>query len=304
LPFKILHLTDLHDGHPENDGLLSRELDQLPANAGLAPDDRAILLVTGDVIDFPDAGLLERSSSLLRGFQDRTGIPVVVVPGNHDMEDYRFGLDYLQTPGGWNAQKRAFAEAFAWTVRPEGSPLLETLHAPMETVPGCSYRIDRARDDRGRELLFVGLDTVAEDAAFAGGILGAGQLARLEQDLSELAGRDASSRLVLHLHHSPVIGWPGMALRDARELSEVIHRSGARIDFLLFGHTHEGLAHDREPFHGTGRHLGIPHALDGGCLNPDVGPVLRFAEWLEGSRPRRAFRVIQPWDEPAVRDLP
>jgi len=303
MALKIIHITDLHVGHPLNAGLLDQLLAGLPAATGLGADDQIILLVTGDIIDFPEPGPLAEASQALKAFQDRTGIPVVVNPGNHDMEDARIGKDFMGTPLGWAGQKKAFAEAFAWTVRPLGSPLLETVYTPMNTVAGTYYRVDRAQDRDGRVLHLVGLDSVAEDALFAGGSLGKAQLERLASDLAAISHLDAAARTVIHLHHSPVFGFPGMTLTDAPALSHAIARSGAHVDFLVFGHTHNGLAHANEHFHDTKEVLGIPAVLDGGCLNPNVGPVIRVLAKIEGRTPVRAFRVLDPWGEPRYRDL-
>lgn len=301
MALKIIHITDLHVGHPKNAGLLDQTLAGLPASAGIGPDDQALLLVTGDIIDFPEPGPLADASRTLKAFQDRTGIPVVVNPGNHDMEDARIGTDFMGTPLGWAGQKKAFAEAFSWTVRPLGSPFLETVHPPMTTVHGTYYRVDRARDKDGHVVHLVGLDSVAEDAFFAGGILGKAQLERLTADLSDISHLDPAAQLVVHLHHSPVFSFPGMNLTDAPALSHALARSGARVDYLVFGHTHNGHAHQGEHFHDTREILKIPSVLDGGCLNPQVGPVIRVLAKIERRTPVRAFRVLDPWGNPKYR---
>jgi DNA repair exonuclease SbcCD nuclease subunit len=299
MSLKILHITDIHDGHPKNDGMFVHALDELETFSRLSGDDTAILVITGDIIDFPDRKRLHRASDLLRKFQKRTNIPVVVVPGNHDMEENRLRRGFMQTPGGWKAQKDAFAKAFEWTVRPSGSATLETMHPPMSTVPGVYYRVDRAIDEKGRVLFLVGLDTVAEDAFFAEGRLGEEQISRLRQDLSGLARERPDSRIFLHMHHSPVDTSFAMSLSDAAPLSDAIRDSGARVDGLLFGHTHNGRVYEGAPFRGAASPLDIPVALDGGCLNPAVSPL---AKWFDGPY-FHAFRVLDPWEFPTFARL-
>lgn len=300
MALKIIHITDLHDGHPKNDGLLVQELGRLARLARLSPDDQAVLVVTGDIIDFPDADLLLHASQLLRQFQELSGLPVVVVPGNHDMEENRLRPGFMKTPLGWKAQKEAFAKAFAWTVRPAGSPVLETIHPPMTTVPGVYYRVDRAVDEHGRCIFLVGLDSVAVDAFFAEGRLGEEQIDRLRQDLSDLSRKSPDSRIVVHLHHSPVDTSLAMSLSDATAFSDALRDSGAQIDMLLFGHTHNGRCYEFEPFRGTDFVLDIPVVLDGGCLNPEVSPVTKI---LDGYNYLRSFRVVDPWGFPTFARL-
>jgi hypothetical protein len=81
MALKILHITDLHDGHPKNERVLVQELAKLKELAGLSPQDQAILVVTGGIIDYPNVDLLTHTSGLLRGFQEISGIPVVVDGG-------------------------------------------------------------------------------------------------------------------------------------------------------------------------------------------------------------------------------
>ena len=106
---RILHFTDMHLRHhqpgsarqPER---LSREmpsaLDRLAEKAkALAPD---VVVLTGDVLDVPDDVIegepadgraladwhaeVEADFRMVRDWFDATGIPYVVIPGNHDDE--------------------------------------------------------------------------------------------------------------------------------------------------------------------------------------------------------------------------
>ncbi|MCG8547232.1 MAG: metallophosphoesterase, partial [Alphaproteobacteria bacterium] len=106
---RILHFTDMHLRHhqpgsarqPER---LSREmpsaLDRLTEKAkALAPD---VVVLTGDVLDVPDDVIegepadgraladwhaeVEADFRMVRDWFDATGIPYVVIPGNHDDE--------------------------------------------------------------------------------------------------------------------------------------------------------------------------------------------------------------------------
>lgn len=299
MALKIIHITDLHDGHPKNKGLLIRELGRLRELARLFADDRFVLVVTGDIIDYPDAKLLHGASELLRKFEESSGIPVVVVPGNHDLEENRLRRGFMKTPGGWKSQKESFAKEFAWTVRTDGSSsILETVHPPMTTVREVYYRVDRVVDG-DRILYLLGLDTVAEDAFFAEGRLGGSQISRLRQDLSNIRRDRPDARILVHMHHNPVDTSFAMSLADATPLSDAIRDSGARVDVLLFGHTHNGRVYEDAPFRRAPSPLGIPVALDGGCLNPAVSPL---AKWFDGPY-QRAFRVLDPWGFPTFEKL-
>ena len=149
---RVLQLSDLHvvapprlvSGRLDTARLLETAIDHILADLpGLAPVD--VVLVTGDI---SDDGTPE-SYAIARRELDRLGLPLLVLPGNHD-------------------RREPLREAFADTV------------AMPETGP-----IDWAVDIGG--LRIVGLDTLVEGRS--GGSLADGSLALLSTSILSADGR-------------------------------------------------------------------------------------------------------------------
>lgn len=149
---RVLHLSDLHvvappslvSGRLDTAGLLESAIDRILADLpGLAPVD--VALVTGDI---SDDGTPE-SYAIARRELDRLGLPLLVLPGNHD-------------------RREPLRAAFADTV------------AMPRTGP-----IDWAADIG--ELRVVGLDTLVEGQS--GGTVTDATLAHLSTEIRGAAGR-------------------------------------------------------------------------------------------------------------------
>lgn len=173
------------------------------ASVGLGIDR---LVVTGDLTNLS----LPSEFAHVRARLDATGVPVTVIPGNHDAYTRGAVRDGLFD--------RHFA-AFMAGDRDGG---------PFPFV----QRFD--------DVALVGVSTaITSLPLFATGAVGAEQLARLDAVLARLAD-EARARVVL-IHHPPVAGVakPRHDLLDLAAFGEVIARRGAEL--ILHGHEHRTL---------------------------------------------------------------
>jgi 3',5'-cyclic AMP phosphodiesterase CpdA len=88
---RILHVSDLHMGHGEAWEPLAAVVELIQA---LRPE---VLVVTGDVAHRGRRVELEAAKAMLDGL----GLPLVVVPGNHDIP-YTFPARFTRTFDEWN----------------------------------------------------------------------------------------------------------------------------------------------------------------------------------------------------------
>lgn len=210
---RILHMSDLHLGHPVTDARFHRIIQRLIEGDSIQPEE-TIVVITGDVVDnaFEDPGYGAAIESL--GLLKRSGYQTLIVPGNHDYGN------------GTQLNKRfvsLFKESFYG--RNLSYPLLDIV------------------DD----IAFIGLDSMAEelnwyDRMWAEGELGEPQMSRLEQLLDEKEVRECDHR-VIYLHHHPIDWQPLHRLKDSQRLETVVRKaieSGVSIDALLYGHFHRG----------------------------------------------------------------
>jgi 3',5'-cyclic AMP phosphodiesterase CpdA len=110
-------------------------------------------------------------------------------------------------------------------------------------------------------VLFIGLDSNAEelhwyDRMLAEGELGELQLERLQQIIDDPAYNDMQK--VVYLHHHPFDKLVGHQLKDSDELRKVIEY---KVDALLFGHLHKDSENAGQEFNGT---WGIKRAYNAG----------------------------------------
>ncbi|MCA9660220.1 MAG: metallophosphoesterase [Myxococcales bacterium] len=162
------------------------------------------LVVTGDVTNLA----LEAEFELVRRKFGEAGLPVTVIPGNHD----------AYTKG--SVRNRRFEQY---------------LNAFMEGERQAGH--DYPFVQRFGGVALIGLSTaIATLPLYATGRLGGGQLARLDAILKEL-GEEGVARVVL-IHH-PVVEGVAKARHDLLDLDafgEVIRRRGAEL--ILHGHEH------------------------------------------------------------------
>ncbi len=162
------------------------------------------LVVTGDVTNLA----LQSEFELVRRKFDGAGLPITVIPGNHD----------TYTRG--SAKKRRF-ESFM-SQHMEGERLDENFYPFAWT---------------NAHLALVGVSTAIPTRPLSAvGAVGDEQLQRLDSLLAELESRGLQ-RIVL-IHHPVAEGFakPGHELLDLEAFGQVIARRGAEL--ILHGHEH------------------------------------------------------------------
>jgi 3',5'-cyclic AMP phosphodiesterase CpdA len=227
-------------------------------SSGGAPVDR--LVITGDLSNL---ALEAEFEHIVEKF-DAAGVPVTVIPGNHD----------AYTRGSVRA--RRFEQMFVRFMdgeRRSGDP--EHFYPFVQ---------------RYGDVALIGVSTAqASLPLYAVGTVGDSQLARLDQILEAL-GREGLARIVL-IHH-PVM--PGVAGRrhdlvDLDAFGAVIARRGAEL--ILHGHEHRAIEgtipglHDPVPVHGIS---------SGTNLSRHPGREAAFSVYeVEGAR---IDRVVHRWN--------
>ena len=253
---KIVHLSDLHVGYRGFKKRFSMVVDNLV----FEKSDKAsqyVIVVTGDLVD--NANNKDSYSEVKKGLDKlkRSGFKhILVVPGNHDY-------------GTGNKGNRKFVKLFKEAFFGE-----EFDYPKIDVIDGIA---------------FIGLDSIAEelhwyDELFAEGELGKEQLQRLGLILQKPKIHSCRRR-VIYLHHHP-FGWrPFHQLKDSHVLKEVLIQAiqnGISIDAILFGHNHEGKAHNGQ--------WGIPRCYDAGTAT--LKPKPKLVSWIPWFKIRSSTRVI------------
>lgn len=249
---KIIHISDTHVGHRDNENRLERVVDDIMS---LGRPWEHLVVHTGDLINAAIPEQMDSAEPILKRLT-RRGWRVLLTPGNHD-----YG-NALKVDPVWAGifKERFKTYLFGAQERPAGC---ESGEFPVLTVVG--------------DCAFIGLDSNAEELSFwlhwmAEGFLGERQIERLHRVLDQIQGRT----IVVYLHHHPfqdayaVNPEPGQPsyfghvlglntrrfrrLKDAHALLECLRD---RAQILLFGHQHFGLDYSAE-----GQRYGIPLALD------------------------------------------
>lgn len=263
---KIIHMSDLHVGFKNLGYKFHQIIDHLISELGERAGEY-VIVITGDLINSArcQETYVEVQSGLdeLRqaGFRD-----ILVVPGNHDYGNGNFGEKKFSKL----FQQRFFGEVAGY---------------PRKNI------ID--------DCALIGLDSMAEelhwyDALWAEGELGARQLKRLSAMLNEDEVRSCRKR-VIYMHHHPFDARPLHQLKDSKKLHKVLNvavEQGISIDALLYGHNHEGKAHNGE--------WGIPRCYDAGSATAKPRPKAVKGVPLFQVNP--SIRVIDIENEDAGRD--
>jgi 3',5'-cyclic AMP phosphodiesterase CpdA len=181
------------------------------------------LVVTGDVTNLA----LESEFDLVKSKLDGAGLPVTVIPGNHD----------TYTRG--SARVRRFEHYMS-------------AHMQGERLDGEPYPFVQTHE----EVALIGLSTAVPTRPMSAvGVVGPEQLARLARVL-EAQAKAGRTRVVL-IHH-PVgagVSHAGHELLDLEDFGAVIARHGAEL--ILHGHEHVQLDYELEgpegpvPVHGV-----------------------------------------------------
>ena len=156
--------------------------------------------------------------------------------------------------------------------------------------------VDYPKVDIIAGIAFIGLDSMAEelhwyDELWAEGQLGEKQIKKLEEILSMKKIRSCRKR-VIYLHHHPFKWRPLHQLKDARKLKKVLTQAmnnGISIDAILFGHNHEGNAHNGK--------WGIPRCYDAGTAT--LKTRAKYVSWSSWFKVQSSTRVIDLNKDPA-----
>lgn len=190
-----------------------RLFDAIVEHAHAQSADR--LVITGDLTNLALPSEFEH----VRARLSRAGLPVTVIPGNHDAYtrgSHRSGR-FEQYLGHLMEGERGAAAPYPFVQRLDDGVALVGVSTAIPTLP-----------------------------LVAAGRVGTDQLARLDQALARL-GAEGHFRVVL-LHHPPVAGVARRHhdLLDLAAFGDVIERRGAEL--VLHGHEHRELAlHLRGP---------------------------------------------------------
>ena len=249
-------MSDLHVGYRDN----VKRFEEIVEKFTVERAGRAggyVLVITGDLVDNAYHSGSYRDVQTGLDALRRAGFEhVLVVPGNHDY-------------GTGDRGDKKFVELFR-----------RTFYGDERGFP---------RKDIIDGVAFIGLDSMAEelhwyDRIWAEGELGSRQLERLKTVLHE---SDVSSckKRVIYLHHHPFDYRPFHQLKDSTKLKDVLTgaiKEGISIDAILYGHNHEGKAHNGQ--------WGIPRCYDAGTAT--LRPRPRYVDWLPWYRIRSSTRLI------------
>lgn len=215
------------------------------------------LVITGDLTNLA----LESEFDHVRERLDTAGLPVTVIPGNHD----------AYTRG--SARARRFEEYLAH-------------HMEGERAAGTLYPFVQRHGD----VALVGLSTAIPSLPFyAVGEVGDAQLRELDRVLEQL-GEEGLARVVL-IHHPPV---PGHShdrhdLLDLDGFGRVIAQRGAEL--VLHGHEHTKLEGELEG--PRGRRVPVHGISSGTARSQSAGHRAAFS--LYEVAPGQVDRVIHVW---------
>ncbi|HRZ40951.1 MAG TPA: metallophosphoesterase, partial [Candidatus Omnitrophota bacterium] len=253
---KILHMSDLHVGYQDFDLRFRRLIDAVIAQYCDEASD-LVVVITGDLAN--NANKVEsfrKVKQSLEALRQAGFAHILVVPGNHDhgtgkLTDEKFG--------------KIFQEIFYG--RSVEFPKLDIIDG----------------------MAFLGLNSMEEelhwyDRFWAEGDLGMPQLRRLEKVLLSPEVRICKKR-VIYLHHHPFKWRPFHELKDSKELKKVLiaaMNEGVSIDALLFGHNHQGKAHNGE--------WGIPRCYDAGTAT--LKPRPKYLDWFHWYQIQASTRII------------
>jgi len=260
---RIIHLSDLHVGYDKCSDRYRTIIDKLITDKDDQSSDY-IIVITGDLID--NAHHPESNDDLKAGLDKlkQAGFNhILVVPGNHDY-------------GTGDLGDKKFVK-----------PFQQTYYSDDKGFP---------RKDIIDGIAFLGLDSIAGelnwyDAIFAEGELGSGQLARLDASLKEKDVASADKR-VIYLHHHPFDFRPLHQLKDSDKLKKVLLAAmgqGISIDAILYGHNHEGKAHNGQ--------WGIVRCYDGGTAT--LKPRPDYVDWSPWFQTKSSIRDIDIGKEDA-----
>ncbi len=213
---KIVHLSDIHFGAVD-----AAAAGALPAYVRSLNAD--VLVVSGDFTQRGRAGQFRAAAEWVRSM----GLPVVAVPGNHDVSVYAM----------WRRVSFPLTRFERWVGE------LPSSRKVLIGAPGFVGRIDCAWRWEFPGWRFVGLNSarrLAGDLKFplTNGGLSERQMAIVER---EAAGMAAGVQLAVVMHHPLLapVGMEGKAGMTCRHAVEIVRRfSAGGVGLVLSGHLH------------------------------------------------------------------
>lgn len=262
---KIIHMSDPHIGYRDSDERMNVTIDHLCRVIHGNPC-HYVVVITGDLVNNAwKHGSYDQALAILDRLKAAGFHHILVIPGNHD---------YGTGNRGSHQFVRRFKESFF------GRPDLDY---PKVDILG--------------ETAFIGLDSMANEvqwyrSLWAQGQIGNDQLNRLKEILERKRIRECSHR-VIYLHHHPFKWRPLHELKDSRKLKTILSQAisdGVGIDALLFGHNHEGKAHNGM--------WGIPRCYDAGTATmKSRSPYIKWSPWFRIRSSSRIIDLTQGPDE-------
>lgn len=207
MTFRIVHLSDPHFGE-------TADLRQIRAIEELVPDlDARVIVLSGDLSLRSRHGEFQAALAFVRELE-RTA-PVMVIPGNHDVQWWWRPL----VPGGRSALYRKYRRYF-------GPILTPTLEFPEAVVTGVLT---------SHGVAWGSLTPRIRDVAVKGHL----PKREIERAAGTFAAADPSRARILVLHHNVLAGELSrrMGLARWRQAQHRIVASGA--DLVLCGHDHQ-----------------------------------------------------------------
>lgn len=253
---RIIHMSDFHVGYNDFDQRLRMIADNLIIEKGDKANEY-VIIVTGDLVnDANYRGSYEKVKACFDVLNKAGFEHILAIPGNHDygtgdMGDQKFVKEFQRVFYG-----------------------REIMFPKKDIIDDIAY---------------IGLDSMDDelnwyDKIWAEGELGKRQLKLLVKMLREEDVRACKKR-VIYLHHHPFTWRPLHQLKDSRKFKNILTRAmaeGISIDALLFGHDHQGNAHNGK--------WGVPRCYDAGTST--LKPRPDFVDWCPWFQIGASVRVI------------
>jgi len=260
MPIRIVHLSDLHYGGSFDHVIWNAVTQQV------REFDPGLLIVSGDLVDFPTERRLRAAKRLLDELAASSDAELFVVPGNHDVSP--FGIDLFGTrsalfykifdckagqPGAGQppvlpAKDDGGLKSF-W--RRAKSCIDLALHGSARSRPMTATAVRSAARGNVR-LALVDSNAADRKIGLATGSVSSDDLVRLGGELEGIPAKLRSTEMahlvrimVLHHHPLPVANTDGglvgaepfMVLHNAGDVTDFASRHS--IDLILHGHKHQ-----------------------------------------------------------------
>jgi len=210
---KIIHLSDLHLCTRTNNQRFKQLASQL--RTACPNPEEYVVLITGDLLDKGKTeGVFQIAKQLIDHELVDPGYQTLIVPGNHD---YGTGVHNSEAVAA-NFKKVFYGDPNAAFPR-------------RDIVSGA-----------GGDIAFIGLDSNAQEFGPFAGLGADGEVGEQQRnDLATILANEVNGaqKVVVYLHHNPLVRGGLMRLDDAEQLKLVLQGAG-NVDALLFGHNHSG----------------------------------------------------------------